>query len=285
VETKLTGRTVGLMFEAALGNPMATAIFEGQCAGDFQTLVRGVAVCYAPTLDLLRRAAAEQKNLVISREHPFYLHGGFNYTYSSGGLEAALKDDPVVRAKREIITRNKLMVYRMGAAWDQFQPNAQSTGLALALGLKPIAATPGARVRGVVCDLPRTTLAALAQTAAGNLKALSSRTVGDPNATVTRAAVLAGETDATPALARLLADPKIDCLITGAGGVVDEVDGALAYFRDIVATGRKIAMLGVGYGPSHDPGGAELARWVRTVLPEVPVEWWPVADPSWIPRG
>src|SRR3982074_123299 len=117
---ELTGRTAELMLNAALGNPMSTAMYEGLCAGNAQTIVTGIAVCYAPTIEVLRRAAAERKNLIISREHPFYLHGGLNYGYTTGGLETLLKDDPVVQAKREIITTNKLMVYRFGAAWDHF---------------------------------------------------------------------------------------------------------------------------------------------------------------------
>jgi hypothetical protein len=279
-----TGRTLGLILNGALGDFMTTAMYEGHCAGDTQTLVRGVAVCYAPTLDLLRRAAAEQKNFIVSREHPYFLHGGFSPGYATGGLEAALKDDPVVKAKRDIITAGKLMVYRIGAAWDQFRPKAQSTALAEAMGLKPLAAPVTDRARGVVCDVPRTTLQTLAQTAAGRLKAVSSRIVGDPRATVTRVAVLAGETDPSAGLAKLLADPKIDGIIAGAGGIVDEVDGAVSYFQDVVASGRRIAMLAIGYGPSQDPGGAEVARWIRTVLPDMPIEWWPVYDPAWIPR-
>ena len=132
--------------------------------------------------------------------------------------------------------------------------------------------------------MPRVTLRALAQTAADRVKAYSPCIVGDPAASVTRLAVLAGETDPTPALARLLADPKIDGIIAGAGGTVDEVDGAIAYFRDLIASGRKIAMLAIGYGPSQEPGVAEFAQWVKPVFPNVPVEWWQTPDPSWIPR-
>src|ERR1700722_18506586 len=106
------------MLNAALGHPMSTAMYEGLCAGNSQTLVKGVAVCYATTVDMLRRAAAESRNLIISREHPFFLHGGLNYGYTTGGLEAALKDDPVVQGKRQIINANGLMVYRFGAGWE-----------------------------------------------------------------------------------------------------------------------------------------------------------------------
>ncbi len=284
MENELTGRTVELLLNAALGHPMSTAMYEGLCAGSAQSLVRGVVVCYAPTLDVLRRAAAEGKTLIISREHPFFLHGGLNYPYTTGGLEAALKDDPVVAAKREIITANKMMVYRFGAAWDEFRPQAQSLALARALGFAAVVTPAGNRSRGVVCDVPRTTLPVLAQTAADRLKALSPRIVGDPTASVTRIAVLAGETDPKQALSQLLADPRIDGIVTGGGGVVDEVDGAISYFQDVIASGRKIAMLAIGYGPSENPGVGEMARWMRAVLPDLTVDWWPVIDPSWIPR-
>jgi putative NIF3 family GTP cyclohydrolase 1 type 2 len=285
MESKPTGRTVELLLNAAFGNPMTTARYEGLCAGDPNMEVTGVAICYAPTMAFLRRAAAEQRNLVISREHPFFLHGGVNYSYTTEGLESALQGDPVVEAKRDFIAVHKLMVYRYGAAWDQFRPDAQSVALARALGLEPIARAPSDRSRGVICDLPQaTSLLALAQTAVDKLKCTSPRTIGDYHSKVSRVAVLAGETDPKEALARLLADPRIDGLIAGAGGTIDEVDGAISYFRDLIATGRKIALLAVGYGPSEDPGVGEMTRWMQSALPGLDMQWWPTSDPSWIPR-
>ena len=138
----MTGRTADLILCAALGDPMSTARYEGLCAGNANTPVTGVVVCYAPTLDLLRRAAEEKKNFIVSREHPFFLHGGLYYSYGADGLEAAMKDDPVVLAKREIVTANQLMVYRYASAWDLFKPKAQSLALAQALGLKPLTRRP-----------------------------------------------------------------------------------------------------------------------------------------------
>lgn len=281
-----TGRTVELLLNAALGDPMTTAKYEGLCAGNLNSEVAGIAVCYAPTLELLRRAANERKTLIISREHPFYLHGGLNYGYTTGGLEAALKGDPVVEAKKQIIVTHNLMVYRFGAAWDQFRPQAQSAALAQALRLTPMTDSPTDRSRGVVCDLSNPTkLCDLAQTAAERLKCFSPRIVGDPNGAVSRTAIIAGETDPKQALAELISDPRIDGVIAGAGGVIDEVDGAISYFQDVIATGRKIAMLAVGYGSSEDPGVAQMARWMGSVLPDFTVEYWPTGDPSWIPRG
>jgi putative NIF3 family GTP cyclohydrolase 1 type 2 len=280
-----TGWAVGQILNAAMGHQMSTAMWEGFCAGNAHWPVRSVVVCYAPRLDVLRGAAAAGRALIVTREHPFYLHGGLNYPYATGGLEEALKDDPVVQAKKDLIAANKILVYRMSTAWDNFRPQAQSSALALALGLKPVSPQPDPRSRGVICETPRISLAALAQTACDKLKARAPRIVGDPKATVERVAVLAGETDPKRGLADLIADPRIDGIVAGGGGVIDEVDGAIGYFQDVVGSGRRIAMLTVGYGPSQEPGGAEVARWMRTVLPDLPIDWWPTPDPSWIPRS
>jgi putative NIF3 family GTP cyclohydrolase 1 type 2 len=281
---ELTGWGVDQILNSALGYQMSTAMWEGFCAGDMHTPVRGVAVCYAPTVEVLRRAAAEKRNLILTREHPFFMHGGLTYLYTTQGLEAALKDDAVVKAKRDLIEANQLIVYRMSTAWDNFMPQAQSTALAKAMGMTPIAPQPNPRSRGVVCDCPPTVLQALAQTAVDKLNTATPRVVGDPKATFTRVAVLAGETDPKKGLAALLADPKIDGIIAGAGGMIDEVDGGIAWFQDLVSSGRKISMLAVGYGPSEEPGTAEMAGWLHTVLPSLTIEWWPAHDISWIPR-
>src|SRR5260370_14387705 len=145
MDTELTGRTAELMLRAAMGDPMTTAIYEGLCAGNSQSPVRGIAVCYAPTVDVLRRAAAERKNLILSREHPFFLHGGLNYAYTSGGLEAALKDDPDTQATRELIAANQQMLLRFGEDWYQFDPKNTSLNPARPLSPTPRLPSPAHR--------------------------------------------------------------------------------------------------------------------------------------------
>jgi hypothetical protein len=74
------------------------------------------------------------------------------------------------------------------------------------------------------------------------------------------------------------------CVVAGAGGILDEVDGGIAYFLDLLGRGRRIAMLTIGYGPSHEPGVREMGERMRRVLPDLDLEYWPSGDPAWIPR-
>jgi len=303
MRTPITARTVETLLNAALGNQMAVARYEGLCVGDSMQTVTGVAVCYAPTVSILRQAIASRQNLIIAREHPFYLHGGPFYAYTSESLLRedpvigvgpgnsdrdmyvvdGLAGDPVVTAKRKMILDAGLVIYRYGAAWDEDRPAAQSAALARALGFTVSPEQEGRRRRCVVCDVEAgMTIATLMTIARTQLKSGAARVVGNGGAMVRRPAVLAGESDPREALAEMLSDPLIDCVITGAGGISDEVDGSIAYFRDVLATGRRIVMLTVGYGPSHEPGVREMADALRMMLPDLNVNYVPSGDPSWI---
>ena len=60
--------------------------------------------------------------------------------------------------------------------------------------------------------------------------------------TVSRACIIAGESDPVGTLADLLSDATVDLVITGAGGILDEVDGGISYFLDLMGTaGRRLA--------------------------------------------
>ena len=110
---------------AALGVAAKEAQYEGFCAGDPELPVKRAACCFSPTVEVLRRAAAEKRTLVIAREHPFYTHG----TFYAAGTEAALKEDPVARAKRELIASGGLVVYRL-LPLGPGEPGAQAAALA-----------------------------------------------------------------------------------------------------------------------------------------------------------
>src|SRR5919112_1610088 len=71
--------------------------------GDPDTPVRGVATTGMATFDVLRRAAARGRTLVVTHEPTFYNH--LDET-------AALAGDPTYEAKRRFVDEHRLVVWR-----------------------------------------------------------------------------------------------------------------------------------------------------------------------------
>jgi putative NIF3 family GTP cyclohydrolase 1 type 2 len=255
-----------------LGTTAKEAPYEGFCAGDPALPVKRAACCFSPTVEVLRRAAAEKRTLVIAREHPFYTHG----TFYASGTEAALKEDPVARAKRELIASGGLVVYRLSSLWDQARPGAQATALASALDWRPEPA--GEARRDVVCRIPTTSLGALAARIERRLGARTVRGVGDRSLPVSRVAVLTGYVD-VPTCAAATRDPQVNAVIAGDAC---EWEGA-EYLKDVVDSGRKFGVLYAGFVATELPGTAVMARWLRSALPELDISLISVPEPARLP--
>jgi putative NIF3 family GTP cyclohydrolase 1 type 2 len=127
--------------------------------------------------------------------------------------------------------------------------------------------------------LPETTVATLAAAIRQRLGAPTLRVVGDPNQLVTRVTLVPG---AAPfAMQRqALQQPDVDVVVIGEAREWETVE----YAADAVTAGRKQALIVIGHIPSEQAGMEEFARWLRTVVKEVPVSFVPAADPFWAPR-
>lgn len=271
---EVTATTVVQQLRQALNAPANEAQFEGFCAGDAATKVTGVAVCLSPSVDVLKRAIADKKNLIISREHPFYTHG----LWYAEGTEAALKNDPVAAAKRDLITSNGLVVYRLSSAWDTAKPQSQSSALAGALGWRVEPPATGTTFRGIICDIPKTTLAELASQTSKRLKRRIVRGVGNKNGSVSRVAVINGYVEPATFEAATK-DPRVDGIIAGEA---NEWEGG-PYIKDLNDSGRAIGVVYVGYMASEEPGVPEMARWIKATLSNVNVTTIPTDEPYWLP--
>src|SRR5262249_62130609 len=118
---------------------------------------------------------------------------------------------------------------------------------------------------------PKTPAAAAARQVASRLETRSVRIVGDPQQPVSRVAVAAhmlsscvralGNADAV-----LMCEPR-------------EFD-TFEYFRDANALGQRRGIIGISHDRTEEWGMREpCADWVRSFVPEVPVE--PVAVEDW----
>ena len=144
--------------------------------GKPDTEVTGVVTTFAPSLEVLHKAVAGKKNLIISRESPYWTRsnapGGGNgssglpssWPGNTGGgprREQNMEGDATFRAKRDYIAANNLVIYRLFANWNAQTEDMQLKGLAKALGwdkhYKPSGGQPWAKNNGFF-ELPPATL-------------------------------------------------------------------------------------------------------------------------------
>ena len=80
---------------------------------------------------------------------------------------------------------------------------------------------------------------------------------------------------------RTIERPDLDVLIIGESREWEGVE----YMRDALTLGQKKGLLILGHVPSEESGMKECARWLKTFVPEVPVEFMPSGEPFWTPTA
>ena len=105
-----TARQVVERIKQHLGIPWSEKTVNTFKAGDPETPVTGIATTFLATIDVLERAAAAGKNLVITHEPTFY---------QNVEQTAPLGDDAVLAAKRALIAKHKLVVWRFHDHWHR----------------------------------------------------------------------------------------------------------------------------------------------------------------------
>ena len=277
----LTAQAVADRIQQKVGSGWKSPSADGFAAGDPNTEVKGVVATFAPSLDVLNKAVAGGKNMVISRESPFWARPAA--AGRGGGRGAAPMDnDPVYKAKHDYIAANNLVVYRLFDNWNARQPDAQLQGLAKALGweknYKPSGGVPWGTNNGFF-EIPPATLKVTAQNIKKKLNMKSIRCGGDPDITVHKAALSHGMYYLTD-LRKLLAEPGVDLVVLGEPQWENELS---LYNFDLHAAGKKVGMIVLGQEVSEEPGSGEMAAWLKSFVSEVPVEWIPAGEPAWMP--
>jgi putative NIF3 family GTP cyclohydrolase 1 type 2 len=225
-------------------------------AGSPDALVRGIATTGMATFDVLRRAAALGRNLVITHEPTFY-----NHNDQTKGLEG----DSTYQVKQRFIKEHDLVIWRFHDHAHALRPDPLVAGSARMLGWTQYASPTEPRIYVV----PGTTLRVLAADIARRLNARAIRVVGDPDMKVSRIAL--GPGYAVP--------PLTSTFDVSVGGEASESGGNAEYILDAAAVGQAKGMILLGHMMSEDFGMQEVAEWLRTFLPEVPIDWVPAGEP------
>jgi putative NIF3 family GTP cyclohydrolase 1 type 2 len=288
----LTAQDLIDRIKAGIGVAWKPDTVDGLKAGDPSTVVTGIVTTAMASLAVLRQAVDAGANVVVSSQPTFYARadartppaprgpgGGPPGAGPAGGPPPATppapaaQPDPVFAAKNAFIDKHKLVVIRLHDHWKLREPDPQAIGLAEAMGwTKHRSGTDARRY-----DVPATTVEALVAALGGSLRVNGGlRVVGDPKTSVRRIGLLPGSTPIQAALKLL---PEVDAVVAGEVREWESVE----YARDVVAAGRRKALVLIGRVLSEDPGMRVCAGWLETVAPGVPVRHVAVGDLYWRP--
>jgi putative NIF3 family GTP cyclohydrolase 1 type 2 len=258
-----TARQVVERIKARVGVPWTDPTVDTFKAGDPDTPVTGVATTMMATLDVLQRAAAAGANLVITHEPTFFNHLDETATFESAR-------DPVYLAKQAFIREHHMVVWRFHDYWHRRAPDGIREGVVAALGWDRY------RVAGdpLLFVLPPTPLAALGKDVKARLGVDAMRIVGPPDLVVSRVALLPGAWGFAEHL-KVLPRADVDAVFIGEAQEWETIE----YVVDAVAAGMRKALIVPGHVPSEQPGMEECARWLRTFVTDVPVQFVPTREP------
>lgn len=257
----LTARDVVARIKENIGVPWTEPTVDTFKDGDSTTTVSGVAVTMMATFDVLKRAHGLGANLVITHEPTFYDH-----------FDTIDEHDALTAAKRAFIRDHRMVVVRMHDHWHRRKPEPMSTDLAQRLGWERY------RSSEFFYRLPETTLADLAATIRTRLPAPTLRVVGDPRLRITKVGIVPGAAGFDLQRRGFRSD-SVEVLVIGEGREWEIVE----YAADAVTAGQKKALIVTGHVPSEQDGMEAFARWLGTLVNEVPVTFVPTADPFWSP--
>jgi putative NIF3 family GTP cyclohydrolase 1 type 2 len=250
-----------------LGVPWRDATYRDTFKfGGPDTDVTGIATTVFCTLEVVEQAAKAGLNMIIPHEDTFW-----NDRDDTGIVSA----DPLYTTKVDLMRKHDIVVFRMHDHMHAQRPDFTYVGTARALGLDAKYETAPQSHRFTI---PATTLGALAADFQKRLGAKALRVVGDPKARISRIQIGVGY--ATPPVY----SPDIDVVVSGEQ---QESDGTLdspAYVLDAMSLGIAKGWIMLGHAISEELGMLEMAQWVKSFVPELPVQLVKAGEPFWSPR-
>jgi putative NIF3 family GTP cyclohydrolase 1 type 2 len=263
----LTAGDVVARIKSNLGAPWRDTTYRDTFKfGGPETTVTGIATTVVCSFDVVKQAAAAGLNMIVPHEDTYW---------NDRDDVTIVKDDAAYRAKIEFMRAHDIVVFRIHDHMHAQRPDFTYVGCARALGLASQQETAPQSHRFTV---PETTLGRLAADFQKRLGAKALRVVGDPEARVSR--IQLGVGYATPPVN----SPDIDVVVSGEQQESDGGFDSPAYVLDAVALGVAKGWIMLGHAISEEQGMLEMADWVKSFTPEVPVRLVKAGEPFWAPK-
>ena len=263
----LTAGEVVARIKSNLGVPWRDATYRDTFKfGGAETVVKGIATTMFCSYDVIRRAAAAGCNMIVPHEDTYW---------SDRDDVAMVSGDPTYKLKVDFMREHDIVIFRMHDHMHAQKPDFTYVGAARALGLESKYETAPQSHHFTV---PETTLGELAATFQRRLGDKALRVVGDPKAKVSR--VQLGVGYATPNID----SPDVDVVVSGEQQESDGLLDSPAYVLDATTLGIPKGWIMLGHNVSEEQGMLEMAEWIKTFTPEVPVQLVRTGEPYWVPK-
>ncbi|MGC2399397.1 MAG: Nif3-like dinuclear metal center hexameric protein [Acidobacteriaceae bacterium] len=264
--TQLTAGQLVERIRAHVGVPWRTPTVDRILAGNADIAVRGVAVTMMATLDVIQRAVASGKNMIVTHEPTFYVHQD---------TTAELGNDPTLKYKLDFIRKHDVAVFRFHDHWHARHPDGIAVGMMQQLGWEKNVVDPSDPKRFLFNGEP---LAQFCQVMQSRLQDRTMRVVGKPTLPVRKVAASWGAGDRLQTIP-LLARPDVDVLVVGEAREWELVE----YAQDSITAGNQKALVILGHVVSEQGGMKYCTEWLKSFVTDVPVEFVPAVEPFWNP--
>jgi putative NIF3 family GTP cyclohydrolase 1 type 2 len=248
-----------------VGIPWQAQTVDNIIAGTSETPVKGIATTMMATLDVIQRAAASGKNMVITHESTFFSHQDQTEQF---------QQDPTYKFKLDFLNRNNMVVFHFHDHWHRRNPDGINAGMAQELGWEKNADPENPRIY----NFPGTPLAQFAREMETKLKIRTMRVLGDPKLPIKRVIASWGYVSLTPGVP-YFARPDVDALVVGETREWELVE----YAQDAISAGQKKGLIVLGHVVSEQAGMKRCAEWLKGFIKEVPIEFVAASEPFWRP--
>jgi putative NIF3 family GTP cyclohydrolase 1 type 2 len=264
----LTAGDVVERIKGKVGIPWMTETVDRIVAGSPEIRVKGIATTMMATLEVIERAVAAGRNMIVTHEPTFWSH-------QDGTKD--LEGDPTYEFKKKFIAEHEVAVFRFHDHWHRMKPDGINVGMTQELGWEKnaVAADSHEFVFAPV------TLDAFARGMAERLKARSMRVVGKGDLEIKRVVASWGYAGLMPNVIKQASRPDVELIVCGETREWELVE----YVQDQVASGAKKALIVINHVVSEQAGMRYCAEWLKPLVPEVPVEFMASEEPFRVVRA
>ncbi len=231
---------------------------DGLLAGSSDTQVKGIAVTFLATQEIIEKAHDMGVNLIISHEGIYFSHWD---------RRDKLCADQVYIDKYNLIEQCGMSIIRFHDYIHRRLPDLVTKGLVSALGWERLEVENRDIV--TIAEIPEMTLQQLISQIKQRLGISHLRYVGDPSAICRRVGILVGYRGSGDSLIPIFSKDGADLVICGEGPEWE----APEYVRDAAYQKKNKALIVLGHAESEGPGMEYYAEHLRSSFPGIPIHY------------